>query len=459
MAQAHADPRTIDVFSYYYRQLQDGATGIISEAEIAPILDLPRSSSVLSNPRLGRDALDHTVVIKLNGGMGTSMGMDQAKSLLPVHGELSFLDLIVAQVMNTRHKYGVRLPLVLMSSLRTRAESRQALSRYPELVVDDLPLDFVQSLEPKLKVDDLTPVRWPADPLQEWCPPGHGDIYTSLVTSGMLERLLSAGYQYATVSNSDNLGAVPDPHLAGWFAASGAPYAAEVSRRTAMDRKGGHLAIRKDDGRLILRDTAQTDPTQMHYFTDTHRHPYFHTNNLWWDLRALAKLIDERGTVLGLPLIRNLKTVDPDDASSTPVIQIETAMGAAIEVFSDSQAIVVDRARFLPVKTTNELLLLQSDCYQLDAAGVPRAVGSTPVISLGEEYRTVSGFQERFPAGPPSLRQASSLHITGDWTFGADVTVIGDVHLDGNGGHVPAGTRLEGQRRTGIQREDGTPTS
>ena len=185
----------------------------------------------------------------------------------------------------------------------------------------------------------------------------------------MLDRLLSLGYRYASVSNSDNLGAAPNATIAGWFATTGAPYAAEICRRTAADRKGGHLAIRKSDRRLILRDTAQTPKEEMHYFTDEFRHPFFHTNNLWFDLEALARALRERKSVLGLPLIRNEKTVDPADPSSPKVIQIETAMGAAIEVFEGATAIGVGRDRFLPVKTTNDLLVLRSDAYDLEADG------------------------------------------------------------------------------------------
>lgn len=316
MTAAGVDPTAIEVFTHYYRELEAGATGLIPEDTIEPLLDPPALADVTVDPEAAREALARTVVIKLNGGLGTSMGMDKAKSLLPVRDGKSFLDLIVEQVRRARAAHDVRLPLVLMNSFRTREDSLAALARHDDVAVDGLPLDFLQNQEPKLRTDDLTPVRWPADPTLEWCPPGHGDLYTALLASGVLRTLLDAGFRYASVSNSDNLGAAPDPVIAGWFAASGAPYAAEVCRRTAADRKGGHLAVRKSDGRLILRDTAQTPPDEMDYFTDEHRHPYFHTNNLWFDLEQLAAALESRGPVLGLPLIRNVKTVDPTDPDS-----------------------------------------------------------------------------------------------------------------------------------------------
>ena len=309
------------------------------------------------------------MIIKLNGGLGTSMGMEKAKSLLQVRKGKSFLDIIVDQVRAARAAYRIQLPLLFMNSFRTHEDTLLALAPYDDLAVAGLDLGFLQNQEPKLRADDLTPVTWPADPSLEWCPPGHGDLYTALTTSGMLDRLLSLGYRYASVSNSDNLGAAPDATIAGWFATTGAPYAAEICRRTAADRKGGHLAIRKSDRRLILRDTAQTPKEEMGYFTDEFRHPFFHTNNLWFDLEALARTLRERKSVLGLPLIKNEKTVDPADSSSPKVIQIETAMGAAIEVFEGATAIGVGRERFLPVKTTSDLLVLRSDAYELEADG------------------------------------------------------------------------------------------
>jgi UTP--glucose-1-phosphate uridylyltransferase len=335
-----------------------------------------------------------------------------------------------------------------MDSFRTREDCLAALSSYPDLAVEGLPLDFLQSQEPKLAGDDLTPVSWPADPSLEWCPPGHGDLYPSLLSSGVLDALLDAGFRYASTSNADNLGAAPDARIAGWFAASGAPYAAELCGRTAADRKGGHLAVRKADGRLILRDTAQTAPDEMDFFTDTDHHPFFHTNNLWFDLNVLRDVLAERHGVLGLPLIRNEKHVDPSDPTSPRVVQLECAMGAAIEVFEGATAIVVPRARFLPVKTTNDQLLLRSDAYTLhDDDTLELAVGTAPLVDLDPaHFATVAAFDAHLPAGAPSLREATSLTVRGDWTFGAEVTVRGAVTLADAGApaRIPDGEVLAG---------------
>ena len=448
MREAGVSPAAVGAFEYYFEQLASGNAGVVPEAEITPLTELPRLDDVEVDEQAARDALAATAIIKLNGGLGTSMGMTKAKTLLQVRDGMTFLDIIVEQVRKARETYGVKLPLLFMNSFNTHEDTLEALAAHPDVAVDGLPLDFVQSQEPKLDAETLEPVEWSADPKLEWCPPGHGDLYPSLLDTGILEQLLEAGYRYATVTNADNLGASPDPRLAGWFAASGAPFAMEVCRRTDMDRKGGHLAVRKSDGRLILREVAQTPPDDMDDFSNEDRHRFFNTNTLWLDLRALMERLTASGGAIGLPLIANRKTVDPKDPDSTHVIQIESAMGAAIEVFEGATAIQVPRSRFLPVKTTNELLLVRSDVYARDEAGrLVRVAESTPSIKLDPaHYKTIADFEARFPAGPPSLREATSLVVEGDWTFEADVTVRGRTELfaddDGSPRTVAAGTNL-----------------
>jgi UTP--glucose-1-phosphate uridylyltransferase len=431
------------IFARYFGELADGATGLIPEASIEPLSDPDSLDDIVERPD-DRAALAQTAVIRLNGGLGTSMGLDRAKTLLPVRDGLTFLDIITRQVLAARRAYDVTLPLLFLHSFSTRADCLAALAAYPDLPVAGLPLDVVQSQEPKLLQSDLTPVSWPANPKLEWCPPGHGDLYPALLDSGVLDQLIAAGYRYASVSNSDNLGCTPSAALAGWFARSGAPFAAEITRRTPMDVKGGHLARRRSDGRLILRETAQTAKDELRYFMDADRHPYTHCNNLWFDLPALRAKLQATGGVLGLPLIRNAKTVDPADLASPPVYQIESAMGAAIEVFPGATAIAVPRSRFRPVKTTNELALLRSDVFSLGDDYIPRATADPlPVVELGPAYKRIADFDERLPH-PLSLRRAATLEVAGDWRFGRDVAVVGAVRLDEAGGVVADGAVLNG---------------
>ena len=302
---------------------------------------------------------------------------------------------------------------------------------------------------PKLDADTLGPVQWPSAPALEWCPPGHGDVYGALRRSGMLAALLEQGFRYAMISNADNLGAQLEPRVAAHLEAEQLPFLMEVVQGTEADRKGGHIARRRADGQLVLRETAQTPPEDEESFRDFRRWRYYNTNNLWVDLRVLADALQRSDGVLELPLIVNRKTVDPRDSDSTPVIQLESAMGAAIESFPGAGLLLVPRTRFVPVKTTDDLLVLRSDVYTLsdqsEVAAVPERAGNLPYVELDKRfYKLIDEFERRFPDGPPSLREAERLVVDGDVTFGADVIVRGAVSLHESGPtRIEPGTVLE----------------
>jgi UTP--glucose-1-phosphate uridylyltransferase len=267
----------------------------------------------------------------------------------------------------------------------------------------------------------------------------------------MLDELLERDYRYAFVSNADNLGAVLEPRILAWMASEGVPFVMEVADRTEADRKGGHIAKRRDGGGLVLREIAQTPDDDVDAFQDTGRHRFFNTNTLWVDLEALRALLDERDGVLGLPMIVNRKTVDPSDKSSPDVIQLETAMGAAIDVFDGARAIRVARRRFAPVKTTSDLLALRSDAYVVtDDFRVEPAEGrdGPPVVDLDDDhYKLLRDFEARFPSGAPSLVGCDRLTVEGDVEFGADVVVRGAVTVEHEGDgrlRIEDGTLLEG---------------
>jgi UTP--glucose-1-phosphate uridylyltransferase len=427
----------VRTFERAYAELEAGATGTLPDREIEPV------EEVLTLDRLpDRDqaaALDRVAIVKLNGGLGTSMGMTRAKSLVEARDGLSFLDVIARQTLALRARHDVRLPLVLMNSYRTREDSLAALARYPDLPAD-VPPDFLQHREPRIRADDLTPVAWPDDPELEWAPPGHGDLYPALRSSGMLEALLDRGYRYAFASNADNLGAVLDPALLAWFAAEEVPFAMEVVAGTEADRKGGHIARRRADGRLVLRETAQADDPGS--FRDIGRWRHYNSNNLWIDLRALAALLDAGDGTIDLPLIVNRKRL-PD---GTGVIQLESAMGAAIGAFDGARAVQVPRTRFAPVKTTDDLLVLRSDVYGLTPDARIERTGGEPFVALDpDRFRTLDAFAARFPHGPPSLVHCERFVVHGDVTFGAGVVARGAVEVtapDGEAVHIPDGAVL-----------------
>jgi UTP--glucose-1-phosphate uridylyltransferase len=446
-----AAPATVASFSGQLARLASGDLGMLAEADLQPVTELPDAERLEVDREAIASLLNQTVVIKLNGGLGTSMGLAGPKSLLEVKDGLNFLDITARQIEALRLEYGgARLPLVLLNSFRTRGPSLAALGSF-EALSADLPPDFLQGRVPKLLDDGtLAPASWPAEPELEWSPPGHGDIYPSLVGSGMLSAMLAAGYRYAFVANADNLGAVLDPAILCWIAAEQAPFAMEVADRTAADRKGGHLA-RRADGTLVLREIAQTPDQDLEAFSDTQRHRFFNTNSIWLDLQALSAALGDDG-VIDLPMIVNRKTVDPSDPDSPGVVQLESAIGAAIAAIPGARAIRVPRSRFLPVKTTDDLLVLRSDAYQLDGAGqlalAADCAGRAPLAELdGDYFRLIDDFEARFAIGVPSLLAAERLTVKGDVSFGGDVTVSGVVTVEAAAGEslrIEDGAALSG---------------
>ena len=287
-------------------------------------------------------------------------------------------------------------------------------------------ISFLQNKFPRIRQDNLKPYE-NEDPDKMWNPPGHGDIFAALSSSGLLDKMIDAGYRYAFVSNSDNLGATVDTCIPAYMEANDIHFLMEVCARTEADRKGGHLCQDKH-GQLMLREVAQCPPEELDEFQNVELYSYFNTNNLWIDLKALQwNLIAGEGIIL-LPLIVNPKTVD-----GTPVYQLETAMGAAISVFNGARAVLVPRSRFSPVKKNNDLLAIWSDLYELNdqyQVVMRRGVESIPPIELDERYYgRIDQLLERFRDGVPSLLNCSSLKISGDISFGEDVICEGKVNL------------------------------
>ena len=432
MSAAGVMDAAIRAFRHNYEALCRDESGLIAEAEIEPAGELPvyEDKGAAFDPEL----LAKTVVIKLNGGLGTSMGLEKVKSLLEVRPGVNFLDLIVRQVSSLRKSTGAPVRLLLMNSFSSSDDTLGHLAKAaPEGLREASEVELMQNQAPKIDAATLKPAECPAHPEHEWCPPGHGDLYPALVGSGWLDRLLNEGVKYAFVSNSDNLGAVLSPELLSWFAESEAPFLMEVTRRTPADRKGGHLAVRKSDGQLLLREVAQCPDSDLESFQDIDRHRYFNTNSIWLRLDVLKQRLDECGGVLPLPMIRNRKTVDPRDKSSTPVTQLETAMGAAIECFEGARAIEVSRARFAPVKTTGDLFALRSDAYQVSDDGrvalIPERGGQPPVVKLDERYKFVDSLDG---LGVPSLAKCQSLEVLGEVTFEDGVVIDGAASFGGD---------------------------
>jgi|EP00427_Karlodinium_veneficum_P007982 UDP-N-acetylglucosamine pyrophosphorylase len=425
----------IQAFKYNFRVLCSGESTMMPESSLDPVKPLPdfEKLEITAKPEL----LDKTVILKLNGGLGTGMGLDKAKSLLKVQGDNTFLDLIAQQVGWMKTNFAKpNLNFMLMNSFSTSDDTKAALAKYTDLGTGS-DLEFVQNKAPKVTKEDLTPASWPAAPDNEWCPPGHGDLYPAMLGSGTLDKLLGKGIKYAFVSNSDNLGATMDLKLLTYFADSGAPFMMEVAARTDADKKGGHLATMKANGGLTLRESAQCPPEDEKAFQDTAKYAYFNTNNLWIDLEKLKSIFEKNGGFIPLPVMTNDKTVDPRDKKSTKVIQLETAMGAAISCFEGAIAICIPRSRFAPVKKCDDLLALRSDAYVLtDDFRIVLAEerkGKPPLVKLDDSYKFVDALEKLIPNGAPSLKECTSLKVEGSMEFEAGVVIKGDVKFTGSG--------------------------
>jgi UTP--glucose-1-phosphate uridylyltransferase len=441
--QVDGQPReAIDAFLRTWDLVAAGASGTIAEAEIAPAGALPAlRDGVDEAARAGRRAaglaaLPGLAIVKLSGGLGTSMGLQGPKALLEVRPGWTFLDLLARQVLALREAFAVTTPLVLMHSFATRRASLAHLARWPALAVDDLPLDFLQHRVPRLDAATLAPLDgWLADD-RAWCPPGHGDLYPALSSSGLLAALRRRGVHTLFVSNIDNLGATVDLELLGLCRTLRAPLVMEVAARTAADRKGGHLCRRRRDGALILRESAQVAAADAAHAGDLERHQTFNTNSLWIDVEALHRALERHGGSLPLAPIVNRKRIDLGEAGGPrAVIQLETAMGAAIAALPGAQAVLVPRSRFLPVKTCADLLVLRSDRFERQDDGrlVATSAEPPPDVVLDGPYHTVPALEERFPHGPPGLRRCRRLLLRGDVRFGPGVTLEGEVEIAAEG--------------------------
>lgn len=425
-------------FERLFECVIQGATGIIQEDEIEPVATIDTLEDLLSSGTAaeeGMKLLDKLVVVRLNGGLGTTMGLEKAKSLLKVKDGYSFNDVIALQLRELSNSTGVAIPLIHMTSFSTDEDVQRVMREYVDLSPSGLPATFQQHRHPKIYLDTLTPAKEANEDLN-WNPPGHGDIYPSLIATGLAEKLLSLGKRYLFVANADNLGATVEPAILGYLAQTGAPFLMETAERTKADAKGGHLARRRSTGRLLLRESSQAPTTEsgeiIPQFQDVSLYRHFNTNNIWLDLKAVVEVARTHEGTVPLPLISNKKTVNPRDKSSRKVVQIETAMGAAIEVFDGSRALQVPRSRFAPVKSNNDLLVVRSDAYVLNpnytmTVNPARKAHGLPLVSLDvAHFGLIKEFERRMKV-VPSLVHAESLTVHGDVTFGHPVEVVGRV--------------------------------
>lgn len=391
------------------------------------------------------EMLNKLVVVKLNGGLGTSMGCHGPKSVISVRNELSFLDLTVQQLEHLNKTYKTNVPLVLMDSFNTDDDMQKIIRKYKGLQVEIY--TFNQSCYPRINRESFLPIAKDAkvqDHLEAWYPPGHGDFYESFSNSGLLKKFLSAGFEYCFLSNIDNLGATVDVNILNLLlnsCSSPPEFLMEVTDKTRSDVKGGTLI--QYENKLRLLEIAQVPSEHVDEFKSIKKFKFFNTNNLWVKLDAIERVL--KGD-LHLEIIVNNKTIE----KNVNVIQLETAVGAAMKNFNGGLGINVPRSRFLPVKKTSDLMLVMSNLYTMKHGSLvmspQRMFPTTPFIKLGDNhFAKVKDFLTRF-ANIPDLIELDHLTVSGDVTFGKGVSLRGTVIIIANHGDridIPAGAILE----------------
>lgn len=402
---------------------------------------IPYSSLAKSEAGVEKNLLEKLAVLKLNGGLGTTMGCVGPKSAIEVRDGMNFLDLTVRQIEWLNKEKNVSVPLILMNSFNTDSETRKVIQKYGRKRINIV--TFNQSRYPRIGKDSLLPIpSSPTDNKECWYPPGHGDVFDALEHSGLLDQLIADGKEYLFISNIDNLGATIDTAILKHMLDSKAEFIMEVTDKTKADIKGGTLI--DYDGQIRLLELAQVPAEHKGDFTSIKKFKIFNTNNIWVRIDAIKRVVREK--TLDLEVIVNHKTLGSTDEK---VIQLESAVGAAIKHFEGSHGVNVPRSRFLPVKSCSDLFIVQSDLYTLSHGElVPnpkRVFPSVPIVKLGDHFKKVPNYLARF-AGPVQIIELDHLTVTGDVTFGKDVTLKGTVIIVANHGNridIPSGTVLE----------------
>jgi UTP--glucose-1-phosphate uridylyltransferase len=358
------------------------------------------------------------VIGKLNGGLGTSMGCTGPKSLIKVRGEKTFMDLIVEQVSQLNAKWNKDIPLLLMNSFYTDKETAAFLDSCEVPVIS-----FKQNMFPRIDAESFLPLN-PDE--YGWYPPGHGDFYTCMEQQGILRRLIEQGKDILFMSNADNLGAVADSKILDHMIEKKIPFLIEVTPKTPADVKGGTLY--EQEGRLKLLEIAQVPDEYIDEFCSKKKFSVFNTNNIWINLVNLEEKMQEGP--LNLNVIVNRKTIQ-----GKPVVQLETAIGSALDCFAGAVGLCVLRDRFMPVKKTEDLLLAQSNIFNLDDGRLvrnkERKISSLPIITFRDTLQQVDAFQNCFST-IPDLLELESLDIAGQVRFEGIAFLKGKVGLNGN---------------------------
>ncbi|KAH1082998.1 hypothetical protein J1N35_022759 [Gossypium stocksii] len=355
-----------------------------------------------------KQLLDKLVVVKYNGALGKNMGFGGPKSLIEVKNGSTPLDLIVNQIQSLNSKYGCNIPLLLMNPKNTHNDIVKALEKYSTLDVDIHPFEQGEHTQHESFVSEEAEDKWQSSK--------HGAHFLSLMNSGTLDVLLAQGKEYALVVNPDNVAGVVDPKILNHLAQNSIEYCSEVTPTTST-------------GLVSFMASSLQGMFKLEDFTSDHSEKsvkgfkFIDTRSLWLNLKAIKRLVDTSALNLD-----NLST---------------------LKLFENSIGISIPQSRFLPLNSTSDLFLLQSDLYSFTEGmfvrNDARVSPSDPSIALGPEFEKISDFKRRFVT-IPSIVKLDSLEVNGDVWFGADIVLKGKVVIDASPGltlRIPGGVVLE----------------
>ncbi|XP_054815270.1 UTP--glucose-1-phosphate uridylyltransferase-like isoform X2 [Prosopis cineraria] len=390
------------------------------ELAVVPYADITLVSEDIEETK---KLLDKLVVVKLNAGLGTKMmGLDIPKSTVNVSDGLTFLDLIINQIETLNSKYECGVPLVLLNTSDIHDNTLKILEKYSTSSINIQAFKQDQGSEVILSGDHLGK--------GEVCPFENGGAFLSLAESGTLDLLLTQGKEYILVINSDNVATVIDPSILNYLLNNKIDCCIEVTQGHSSDF---HSQLRN----FKLQEIARNPDKQM-----KDQFKLIDTTNMWVNLRAIKRLVDTD------KLKYNNQSVSKENDIDQSLLQ-KTAAGSTIQFFERAIGVSVPESRYLPLNTTTDLLLIQSDLYTSKEGVLTRnpnrADPIDPEIHLGPEFEKVGDFQSRFKS-IPSIVGLDSLTVTGDVWFGDNITLKGVVTIAAKPGmklEIPEGVVIE----------------
>lgn len=337
---------------------------IVNNDKIIDYGELKKSKNI-------KDLSKKICIIKLNGGLGTSMNCDRPKSLINVKNNMTFLEITLNQIREIQKKYQINLKVILMNSFYTHQETEEFIKN-----IDDIDITCYEQSK-FIRINKKTNEVFDGSKQEHFYPPGHGDLFQSLYDKNILEKLIEDKYEYLFVSNIDNLGSTINFRILDNIIQNDIDYCLETTEKTKHDIKGG--TIIEYDNKHMIFEIAQCHPDNLNEFMNF---KYFNTNNVWCKIKSIYNLVKTHDYLKNIDLIINPKKLNQDN-NEIECIQLEFAIGSLIKFFDKTQFINVSRKRFIPVKNLSDLLLIMSNLYELnDRYKLKLMTNEIPIIQI-----------------------------------------------------------------------------